>query len=482
MAHDQNLFDGEEGWQPARLIPTSGIKGVDEQEKRATSALLAVMKAVPDFGHSLLRKASAPKGSITTSIEPQFTLATGQKVQPDGAIVVRRGSTRWCSLVEVKTQNNDLRRDQVEAYLDVARECEMDAVITISNQMMTATDSHPVAVDRKKTKRVSLYHWSWVEVLTEAVIQREHRGIDDPDQAWILSELIAYLKHPQSGAMQFQDMGPHWVTVREAAREGALLPHDSGVGEVAVKWDQFIQYLCLHLAGDLGVEVAQVLPRNEAGDPAARKSSLARELVQSKSLTGIIRIKNAISPITLSASLSARTTTASVTIDAPSEGKPATRVNWLTRQLKDAPDTARLTTSFQGVREQKSARLGDLRTDPAAILLPDRSRMPKTFTLSETKEMGTKRGGVSGSFIGEATDLLLSFYRLVVQPVKAWSAPAPKLPLSRDASDIAEEPTNVVSRVAATEAAQAVASLGEPRPDGASDEDLPSVSRSPGES
>ena len=28
----------EDGWQPARLIPTSGIKGADEQERRATSA------------------------------------------------------------------------------------------------------------------------------------------------------------------------------------------------------------------------------------------------------------------------------------------------------------------------------------------------------------------------------------------------------------------------------------------------------------
>jgi hypothetical protein len=31
----------EDAWQPARLIPTSGITGPDEQETRATSALLA---------------------------------------------------------------------------------------------------------------------------------------------------------------------------------------------------------------------------------------------------------------------------------------------------------------------------------------------------------------------------------------------------------------------------------------------------------
>src|SRR4051794_30104769 len=44
--------DGEsrEGWRPARLISVAGIRGQDEQEQRATSSLLAVMQAVPDFG------------------------------------------------------------------------------------------------------------------------------------------------------------------------------------------------------------------------------------------------------------------------------------------------------------------------------------------------------------------------------------------------------------------------------------------------
>lgn len=40
----------EEHWQAARLIPTSGINGLDEAERRATSALMAVMAAVPEFG------------------------------------------------------------------------------------------------------------------------------------------------------------------------------------------------------------------------------------------------------------------------------------------------------------------------------------------------------------------------------------------------------------------------------------------------
>jgi hypothetical protein len=41
-------------WQPARLIPVTGIKGQEEQEARATSAFLAVLRAVPEFTYALL--------------------------------------------------------------------------------------------------------------------------------------------------------------------------------------------------------------------------------------------------------------------------------------------------------------------------------------------------------------------------------------------------------------------------------------------
>ncbi len=39
----------QEDWVPARLLPTAGIRNQNEQERRAASALLAVMGAVPDF-------------------------------------------------------------------------------------------------------------------------------------------------------------------------------------------------------------------------------------------------------------------------------------------------------------------------------------------------------------------------------------------------------------------------------------------------
>src|ERR1700754_4957547 len=110
-------------WTPARLIPTVGIRGQEEQEKRATSCLLAVMRAVPEFGHALLKELGAPKSPvIETFAEVRFEDSTGKTVIPDGALVCQRGTRRWTCLVEVKTAGTDLRPEQVTGYLDIARD------------------------------------------------------------------------------------------------------------------------------------------------------------------------------------------------------------------------------------------------------------------------------------------------------------------------------------------------------------------------
>lgn len=101
-------------WHPARLIPTAGIRGQEEQERRATSSLLAVIRAVPEFGHALLRELGAPKSPvIDTYAEVRFKDGDGKTVIPDGAIVCKRGRKTWTCLVEVKTANAPLRPEQV---------------------------------------------------------------------------------------------------------------------------------------------------------------------------------------------------------------------------------------------------------------------------------------------------------------------------------------------------------------------------------
>ena len=69
-------------------------------------------------------------------------------------------------------------------------------------------------------------------LLTIAVQHHVNRGVEDPDQAWILGELIRYLEHPKSGALDFSDMGRAWTDVRQSVAAGTLRNADKGLPEV----------------------------------------------------------------------------------------------------------------------------------------------------------------------------------------------------------------------------------------------------------
>src|SRR5829696_328233 len=405
---------------------TVGIRGQEEQEKRATSSLLAVMRAVPEFGQALVGPLGAPKGRMATYAEVQPKDAAGKTHIPDGAIVVERGKTSWSCLVEVKTGAAQLKDEQVNRYLDMARENRLDAVLTISNQITGSPSDSPVSVDRRKLRSVNLVHLSWWRILTEAIVQHRHRGISDPDQAWILGELIAYLDDERSGVSGFRDMGEHWVTVRNGAGDGTLRPSDPEVRDVAGRWDQFVEYLCLGLGQDLGRDVRPVRPRQQ--DHAARLDLVAAALAAQGVLTAAIRVPDAVGPLTVEADLRARRVVTSVSLDAPADGRPVTRINWLVRQLKDAPDGLVIEASFPNVRGTTACVLSDVRENPHALLAADHKRPPRAFRLALSGPLGTKRGKGEKSFVRETRQQAIAFYRDLVQDLRAWRAAAPKLP------------------------------------------------------
>jgi len=73
-------------WESARLISVSGIRNAEEQERRATSALLAVLSAVDEFGLAFTKPYGAPKGRLKAYIEVTFELADGRRfVQMDSS-------------------------------------------------------------------------------------------------------------------------------------------------------------------------------------------------------------------------------------------------------------------------------------------------------------------------------------------------------------------------------------------------------------
>ncbi len=416
----------EDAWNEARLIPTSGINGADEQERRATSALLAVMTAVREFGRELAHRLGAPAGQLEAYIEVPFDLGE-KRYFPDGLLRVSRGARAWTALVEVKTGPNRLAADQVECYLDIAREQGFDAVVTVSNEIPAIAGQHPTKVDKRKLRKVSLHHLSWTQVLSEAVMQKEHRGVADADQAWILGELIRYLEHPRSGALEFEDMGANWVRIRDAVTAGTLRANDPSAAEIASAFDALLRFASLRLGRELGIDVVPVVSRNETADPSIRTQALVASLEGSGTLTGAIRIPDTVGPLVVAVDLRAGQVTCRVDLDAPRDGRQLTRVNWVVRQLRDAPDTVRV--EAHAIHDRGGGTVALLREvrDNPGLLIADPHRELRRFQIALARPLGGKRGRGRGSFIDSVLDAVDVFYAEVMQNLRSWSAAPPRL-------------------------------------------------------
>ncbi len=74
----QFTLAGGDGWLTARLFSVSGVGSGEEQEKRATSALIATMQAVRPFARAICSHAGAPAGPFEGYIEVPFIKGEGK--------------------------------------------------------------------------------------------------------------------------------------------------------------------------------------------------------------------------------------------------------------------------------------------------------------------------------------------------------------------------------------------------------------------
>jgi hypothetical protein len=167
-----------------------------------------------------------------------------------------------------------------------------------------------------------------------------------------------------------------------------------------------------------------------------------------------------VAPIKITADLRAGLIHCAVTVSAPREGRQTTRVNWLLRQLKNAPPHLCIEAISAWQHSRGPARtLAEARDNPKS-LLQDSGQELRAFTLTLSSNAGTARGQGHGSFVNSALTAVEKFYTEVVQHLKIW-APAP--PRVRDddaaAADAPEDDNAAGLRLDPVDASQASAEV-----------------------
>ena len=127
--------------EKARLFP---VLANSSKEGRTLSLVLATLARVPEFSSALLNALGQSTGSrtkVSCFTEVTFPKSSNGKIRPDGLIVVNRPKSRWAALVEAKVGKASVEQTQLEAYLKLAKEVDVDAVLTISNDF-AANEHH----------------------------------------------------------------------------------------------------------------------------------------------------------------------------------------------------------------------------------------------------------------------------------------------------------------------------------------------------
>ena len=154
---------------------------------------------------------------------------SNEKSRPDGLIIVTNGSKKWAALVESKVGRSDLTQEQVETYLDIAKEQGFDSVITISNQFAQLSTHHPLPVSKVKTRSVSLFHFSWLSLTSKALLLTSSKAVSDVEQSFMLKEMIRYLQDDSSGVVSQFKLGKDWKEVCSSSSKVRLTKSSSEV-------------------------------------------------------------------------------------------------------------------------------------------------------------------------------------------------------------------------------------------------------------
>ncbi|MFG5383044.1 hypothetical protein [Yoonia sp. R2-816] len=434
MALPDYLKQGE----VARLFP---VLSTTSKEGRTTSIFLSCLACIDEMGFNLL-------GSLGVRVGKRSNLTCYTEVvckhekddkddRPDGLIVLKTGSKEWRALVETKVGTATLSPDQVEKYRAIAKQHDIDCVITISNQFASLPQNHPIPEIRKSKSRVPVYHWSWMFILTQADLLISNNSVADSDQSLLLQELRRFLLHESAGVKGFDRMPAEWPELnRLVSAGGKITQRSEEAHSVILGWFQETKDLSLILSRQTEAAVTERMKKTFLTDVSAREKDALETLRESGCLEATFVVPNAAAPLTVSADIARRTVDIGMTLRAPTDRKSSkARLNWLLRQIN--PEKARdlhIRMQWPGRSEATQFSFAELAEDPSICEVGKEGLQVYSFYVFNAKRLGA-RFTQQANFIKDLEVVVPEFYRDVGQQLTEWRPPAAKIKPERETAE-----------------------------------------------
>lgn len=423
--------------EPARLIP---VAHASQKERSAASVFLSALTVVRPFAESVLstiNKSVGPRTSLTAFTEVVFKdCPDGDKCRPDGLLILSTPKTEWRAVIEAKIGTGKISADQLTRYTKLAAHNKIDAVITISNELAVMPDHPPYEVPPKIGGKVEVYHWSWMRLVTlGTMLLSQADETFDPEQHFLLKEVLRYFSHENVDVRGFHQMNPEWPGLLERIQSGAELNKtDANVLKTIAAWHQEQSDLCLLLARKLRVPVSLKIKKSHRSDQTARVNADADELVATKRLSATFDVPNIAAPIEVTANALKRNIVCQMSVDAPEDKRRyESRLNWLLRQLPEETD-ARIGIHIRWKNGGNSfGWITDLRSNPKIADIDRQGALPKCFDVITVTDLGRKFSGTK-NFIDVLETALPQFYDSIARHIRPWQPSPASGPLEGDES------------------------------------------------
>ncbi len=280
-----------------------------------------------------------------------------------------------------------------------------------------------------------LFHFSWSYLLTLAQILlfKNDINIEDEDQVEIMKEVVRYLEDDRSGVCGFNQMKAGWKEIIEKINSGTRIKlNDSDLEETVSSWRQEEKDMALILSRELGVFV-------NSGDSKYKRNLKdlldddKRKVIDTGKLSSLLKVKGAVSDIGVSAFFKKRTIEMSISFRLPEDKSVRGQVGWLNRQIETCRKKS--TDTFENIKSETMIEVAIKNSSKAERVHLDKmdsiATELKNKELRDVKIIYIKDFGKSFSsrkkFVEIIEEMLIDYYRGIVQHLKKWEKPAPQI-------------------------------------------------------
>lgn len=410
-----------------RLIP---VAHGSQRERAAASVLLSSLCIVRPFAEAVfgtLNRSLGVRTDIQAFTEVVFrNQLAGVKCRPDGLIILSTSRSQWRVLVEAKIGRAKINLDQLSLYSKLAEKNEIDAIVTISNELTPLPHHLPYELPADFNGNIGIYHWSWAKLVTLATLLISDADDQfDREQHFILKEMLRFFTHESTDVRGFHQMNTEWPELLRRVHQGASPPKThANVLKTVSAWHQEQSDICLILSRKLKVPIKLKLRRYLRQDQSARIDADAEEFANSKRLQAKFEIPNVAGSIEVIADALRRNVICQMRVEAPeSKARYESRLNWLLRQLPEDLDTPvgiHITWKNGG---RSFGWLTELRDNPEVASIDRQGALPKCFEISVVTDLGRRFEGTK-TFIEELEKAVPRFYDMIARHIRVWR-PAP---------------------------------------------------------